>query len=100
VVRAPRKLQDLVKIKTRSRLGGYQLRARFGGRLPGQNERGRHTRAWLGVLGRPGLWIRLPAYLWVNALSRARAKRQLAGLASYVWERDESAREAGVAGAS
>lgn len=52
------------------------------------------------MLGRPGLWIRLPAYLWVNALSRARAKRQLAGLASYVWERDESAREAGVAGAS
>jgi glycosyltransferase involved in cell wall biosynthesis len=91
-VRAPRRLADLVKIKTRSRLGGYQLAQRFQGKLPGQNERSQHGSAWRGMLLRPYLWASIVAYLYVNLVSRRRAKAQLARMETYVWERDESAR--------
>lgn len=99
LVRAPRSLRDLIKIKTRSRLGGYQLDQRYGGGLPGQTERRQHTSAWRRLLGRPDLWLCVPAYLYVNLLSRWRARRQFRAMASYVWERDESSRSpSGAAG--
>jgi len=93
-VRAPRTLRDLIKIKTRSRLGGYQLTRRVAQRLPGQNERSQHGSLWLGMLARPHLWANTAAYLYVNLASRRRAKAQFARMESYVWERDESARVA------
>lgn len=97
-VRSPRTLRDLVKIKTRSRLGGYQLWARFPQGLPGQNEKKQHAGGWLGVLRKPSLWACVPAYLYVNVMSRLRARRQMKDLKSYRWERDESSRR--IAGAT
>lgn len=97
-VRGPRTLRDLIKIKTRSRLGGYQLRQRFPEGLPGQGGGARHGSAWAGVLMKPSLWACVPAYLYVNIVSRLRAKGQVKSLAGYVWERDESSRN--VAGAA
>jgi glycosyltransferase involved in cell wall biosynthesis len=91
-VRAPRTMRDLVKIKTRSRLGRYQLDALFGGKLPGQNERQQHGSAWRGVLFNPARWLDVAVYLYVNAVTRYRARRQFAKLETYVWERDESTR--------
>lgn len=91
-VRAPRRLVDLIKIKTRSRLGGYQLAQRIAGKLPGQNERSQHGSAWRGMLLRPHLWASVVAYLYINLVSRRRAKAQLARMETYIWERDESAR--------
>jgi hypothetical protein len=98
-VRSPRTLHDLLKIKTRSRLGGYQLQAMFPKGLPGQNERRQHRGAWLGILRSPSLWACVPAYLYVNLVSRLRAKQRLKSLDAYTWERDESSRNmAGAAG--
>lgn len=96
LVRAPRTLRDLVKIKSRSRLGYFQLRHRCGGSLPGQNERPQHAGAWTSLLAKPSLWPCIPPYLYVNLIARRRARRQLESLASYVWERDESARHGAV----
>lgn len=93
MVRAPRTLRDLVKIKTRSRLGYFQLSQRFRTSLPGRNEKSQHKSAWLGMLARPDLWLSIAPYLYVNVVSRRRARQQLQSLATYVWERDESARE-------
>lgn len=100
LVRAPRTLKDLIKIKTRSRLGSYQLNARFGGRLPGQNERVQHRSAWLGMLGKPALWPSAVAYLYINFITRRRARRQMGAITGYVWERDESTRQRAAQGAS
>jgi hypothetical protein len=92
IVRAPRGLRELVKIKSRSRLGYFQLSQRFGGSLPGRNEKSQRASAWSGLLARPGLWPCVAPYLYVNLVSRRRARRQLRSLETYVWERDESAR--------
>lgn len=92
IVRAPRTLPDLLKIKSRSRLGYFQLRQRFGSSLPGQNERSQHAGAWLSLLAQPSLWPCIPPYLYVNLRSKLRARRQLRSIGTYVWERDESAR--------
>ena len=92
LVRAPRTLRGLVRIKTRSRLGEYQLRSLFAGDLPGRGKKNSYAGAAAFLLKRPGLWACVPVYLYVNALTRARARRQLASLAQYTWERDESSR--------
>lgn len=91
-VRAPRALRDLIKIKTRSRLGGLQLAQKFKGSLPGQNERTQRQSALLAMLSQPHLWPDTVAYLFVVLVTRRRAKSQLARIDTYVWERDDSAR--------
>jgi len=91
-VRAPRTLRDLIKIKTRSRLGSYQLAGRFGESLPGQHKSSEYSLAVIGLLLRPRLWPSVVAYLHVNLVTRRRAKAQLAHIETYVWERDDSAR--------
>jgi hypothetical protein len=91
-VRAPRALRDLIKIKTRSRLGGLQLVQKFKGSLPGRNERTQGHSALLAMLSRPHLWPHAVAYLFVVLVTRRRAKLQLARIDTYVWERDDSAR--------
>jgi len=91
-VRAPRTLRDLIKIKTRSRLGSYQLAGRFGESLPGQHKSSEYSLAVIGLLLRPRLWPSVVAYLHVNLVARRRAKAQLAHIETYVWERDDSAR--------
>jgi glycosyltransferase involved in cell wall biosynthesis len=91
-VTAPGTLGDLVRIKTRSRLGALQLRARF----PDLYRREAGTRGYLKALAtilmRPGLYPCAISYLWVNLASLVRAKRRLRALDAYLWERDESSR--------
>lgn len=95
-IRAPRRLRDLVKIKTRARLGGYELAMRY----PGLATDGRNGHG--GVLARHALrfwqWPAVAAYGGVNMAARIRAKRQLSRLESYQWERDETTRRAGAGG--
>ena len=90
-VRTPRRLGDLIRIKTRSRLGNLELAQRFpelwaqkrasGGGLPGK-ARSLPLGLW------PALVIYIPIQLW----TRWRAKRFARDLAAYRWERDESSR--------
>lgn len=92
VVKAPRKLADLVRIKTRSRLGFYQLRQRFPELFRRETSSKNYSSALLSVLLRPILWWAAGPYLLVNLMARLRAKRQLRKLHRYVWERDDSSR--------
>lgn len=97
VVRAPRTLRDLIRIKTRSRLGSYQLARLHDSRIA-TVPKTRRGHVWLGVLLSPRLWPCLAVYVFVNLVGRWRARRQLMNrLDTYVWERDESTRVAAVA---
>ena len=90
VVKAPRALGDLIRIKTRSRLGNKQLRQRFPDLRGASVESG----GWSSKLMRlsPRLWVHLPTYLWVTICAERRARAKAQDLASYVWDRDESSR--------
>jgi glycosyltransferase involved in cell wall biosynthesis len=90
VVKAPADLKSLLKIKTRSRLGGYEFEAKFPHLR--RNEQKRYSSA-IGVAfkkanSKPSLLI----YLIVNLLCRIRAKRQFLSNRLDTWERDETSR--------
>jgi hypothetical protein len=92
-VYAPARLSDLVRIKTRSRLGRHELRERF----PDLAARERTTKSYTNALGtiavRPWLWPAGVFYVTVVLRSRRRARAQTASIDSYVWERDQSSRQ-------
>jgi glycosyltransferase involved in cell wall biosynthesis len=91
-VYAPEGFTDLVRIKTRSRLGRYQLRQRF----PDLAVRERGTKSYRNaiwtIVVRPWLWPAATLYAAVLVQSHRRALRQLTSIDSYVWERDQSSR--------
>lgn len=95
IVQGPATLGDLVKIKTRSRLGLAQLR-RF---APHQSGRGLEKSRFFykEVVYRPWLWPAVAVYLYVNLRSRVRAAKQIQMIDRYEWERDDSARQAAAA---
>ncbi len=90
IVRAPRTISDLIRIKTRSRLGSDELALRYPD-LAARHSAGRppSRRPWQIPLR---LWPWIPFYLMTAVLIRQRAARQFANLSSYAWERDRSSR--------
>ncbi len=92
VVQGPATLWDLIKIKTRSRLGLYQLRRRFPELFAREAAMKQYGAASRGILANPRLWPCAPVYLCVNLISKHRARRQMDRIEQYVWERDESSR--------
>lgn len=97
IITAPATLAGLVKIKSRSRLGGYQLSERFPELF--DNDDKNYWGAICDLLRKPSVWQYAPVYLYVNFVARQRARRQLKALDQYVWERDDSSRS-GTSGAS
>jgi glycosyltransferase involved in cell wall biosynthesis len=91
-VTAPANIRDLVRIRTRSRVGAMQLKARFPDLFRREARTRRYGSAIRSVLVRPDLYACAMPYLWVNFVSRLRAGRQFRKLDHYVWERDESSR--------
>ena len=92
---APLTLRDLLKIKTRSRLGVMQLQMLYP-ELAGQEVRTKnYMLALISILRRPLLYISAFPYAYVLVMSRLRAQRQLTESGNYVWERDDSSRQAG-----
>jgi len=91
LVRAPANLISLIKIKTRSRLGGYELRRKFP-ELQG-NEEKKYGNALYGLLSKIQLWPKIPVYLLVNMTARFRARIHAQIHGSTRWERDESSRD-------
>ncbi|MCK5830863.1 MAG: glycosyltransferase [Methylococcales bacterium] len=89
LVTAPYDLFSLIKIKTRSRLGRYQLKDKFPNLLVNE------TKDYQGVVKRHlfnfTLWPKLIIYLGVNTVSRLRAKYQYLTKQTK-WERDDSNR--------
>jgi glycosyltransferase involved in cell wall biosynthesis len=91
LVHAPSDLQGLIKIKTRSRLGEYELREKFPELL--QNVEKYYGNAMLYFLGKISLWPMTSVYLIVNILARIRAKRYTLKYGYTGWERDNSSRK-------
>jgi hypothetical protein len=91
-VLAPVTLADLIKIKTRSRLGVIELANRFPELYRPDSGRKAYGKALLTLLARPDLYRGLITYVWVTLISRARARAQARDLQGYAWERDNSSR--------
>ena len=91
-VRSPKNLDGLLKIKTRSRLGIYELEDKFPELKC--NEEKKYSSALLLIIGKVSLWPKVPVYLLVNFLARIRAKRHFKHLGFKGWERDDSSRKA------
>jgi glycosyltransferase involved in cell wall biosynthesis len=94
-VYAPEQLSDLVRIKTRSRLGRHELAQRFPGLVARERTTKSYRAALVAIVVRPWLWPAAAAYAAVQVQSRRRARKQLTSIADYVWERDQSSRRAG-----
>ena len=90
-VTAPARFMDLIRIKTRSRLGVYQLRAQYPELFARELRSKRYGQALLSILSQPSLYLCAIPFLAVSVISRYRAQKQLAN-ASYTWERDVSSR--------
>ena len=91
-VSAPEGFSDLVRIKTRSRLGRYQLRQRFPELAADERTTKSYRNAVWTIVARPWLWPAAMFYAAVLVQTRRRARRQLASIDDYVWERDRSSR--------
>ena len=88
-VTAPKNLMNLIKIKTRSRLGRYELQEKFPELLT--NELKDYKTMSLKFLLNFTLWPKTIIYLFINVITRIRAKYQhMRKMTS--WERDESSR--------
>ena len=90
VVRAPYNLSGLLKIKTRSRLGGYELRKKYPHLF--EHDDKDYSSVFSDMMGSWRLWPKVLAYLFVNLLSRMRAQSHARRIGFSGWERDESSR--------
>jgi glycosyltransferase involved in cell wall biosynthesis len=91
LVRAPANVTSLLKIKTRSRLGRYELKKKFPELLG--NEEKNYSNAMIGLIGQSHLWPKLPIYLYVNMKARFKAKEYAIAQGFTGWERDDSSRD-------
>jgi glycosyltransferase involved in cell wall biosynthesis len=90
VVQAPATVGWLIKIKTRSRLGGAELAGKFPDLMANENKE--YSKAMLALVTSPIKWPKVVVYFYVNLMARLLAKRQFKHLAQYQWERDLSSR--------
>ena len=91
-VTLPGKIFDLIKLRTRTRLGLTQLRLAYPHLLSDEIRPRRYLSALPAILARPSLYFGGAVYLLVHAVSAWRAKRQAGHISSYRWERDASSR--------
>ena len=89
-VKAPRSLYALIKIKTRSRFGRYELEEKFPDIIC--NESKNYWQALKLLLQNINLWPKVFVYLIMNYVTRLRAKWQYYNHIT-VWERDDSSRQ-------
>lgn len=90
MVTAPGKLSDLVKIKTRSRLGRYELEEKYPGLMT--NEEKDYLGAMKELVQNVRMWPKIFIYIVVNYITRARAMWQKKNN-TLAWERDDSSRQ-------
>ncbi len=90
---APRTLGDLIKIKTRSKAGTMELRAKHPDLFA--NETASQGGSVKRMLAMPWLWPQCAVYGYVNVIAKCRARARLARSES-LWERDESSRASAV----
>lgn len=89
IVSAPKTLAGLVKIKTRSRIGGYELEKKFPHLM--KNEDKDYRAVLLQWLYQVHHWPKIMIYLFVNFYAKIRAKK-IKDTGDYLWERDDTSR--------
>lgn len=89
IVRAPKNLAALIRIKTRSRLGRYELKEKYQELL--ENEQKDYRHAIQNIVLDVKSWPKVSIYLLVNVITRIRAAKQRKNDQS-IWERDDSSR--------
>jgi cellulose synthase/poly-beta-1,6-N-acetylglucosamine synthase-like glycosyltransferase len=89
---APARFSDLIKIRSRSRLGVHQLQARFPDLYAAERRSKRYRHTIAHMLMRVDLYPAAIPFIFVTVISRLRAGRQQRGIGQYVWERDNSSR--------
>ncbi|HEY3948397.1 glycosyltransferase family 2 protein [Phenylobacterium sp.] len=92
-VRVPATFGDLLKIKTRSRLGVLQLRKLYPTQMTQETRSKNYGRALGAIAARPALWLSAFPYVYIAVASWLRARRQMKQSGTYVWERDDSSRQ-------
>jgi hypothetical protein len=93
-IMAPRTLDALIRVKTRSRLGVLQLDARHGPAAP-DTASGTSTGALVQLARRPRFWVPVAIYATIRSVTRARAARRFRHRDFHGWERDETSRDLG-----
>ena len=91
-VAAPSTIRDLVKIKTRSRLGVRELMSMYPEKYADESKSKNYSGAIMRIVKTPKLYIHAIPYVFVTLLSRYRARKQFSTSSQYHWERDESSR--------
>ena len=91
-VRAPSVFADLIRIKTRSRLGVAQLQARFPELYSQELRTKRYGSALWAMARQPSLYAAAFPFFLVAVISRLRARKQQRQAGGYLWERDNSSR--------
>jgi glycosyltransferase involved in cell wall biosynthesis len=86
-VRAPHDLQSLINVRTRSRMGVYELGEKYPSLLAGH----RTVKDSRVLRLPPSRWIDLPLYISIVWLTKRRARQRWANQAMH-WDRDASAR--------
>ena len=90
IVKAPRNFHWLLKIKVRSRLGQMELAQKFPELI--KNEKKDYSGGFKGLFLNPLKWPKLAIYIYISVLTRILAKKKLADIPSYQWEKDMSSR--------
>jgi glycosyltransferase involved in cell wall biosynthesis len=91
VVYAPERVADLLRIKTRSRLGIMELREKYP-KLWGRKRANTKSLAEKAAALPLTVWPSVPTYVVLQLVAKRRAKRLNADLGAYRWQRDESSR--------
>ena len=91
VVYAPARVIDLLRIKSRSRLGTMELRQKYP-ELWAQKEANTKSLVEKAASLPIRIWAVVPAYVVLQLLARRQANKLAADLGSYRWQRDDSSR--------
>jgi glycosyltransferase involved in cell wall biosynthesis len=91
IIRPPKTLKGIIEIKTRSRLGTYELKRKFPHLWRGEKRDFGSTAREL--LRRPSAWPAIPIYVFAVSMARWKAYRRLRAGDLTTWERDASSRE-------
>ena len=91
-VSAPRNLNDLIKVRTRSRRGNMELQKKIP--THGVKQPGGMSKFVGRLIRQPLLWPAIPVYFLVQATALVRAKKTIGKSGPGYWERDDSSRSA------
>lgn len=87
---SPKNLNILIKIKTRARLGCYQLQAKYP-TLTKQAKKKYSNFIW-NLLKDHKLWFAVGVYVYVTLMTKVLAKKRLSNMNNFVWDKDNSSR--------